>query len=1138
MDGLALARKLIAEEAEKKTGKLDLGNLGLTEVPSEVFQLTHLQELNLGGFVDEDAGYSGGSSNSLQQNSISIVPAEIQSLDSLDVLSLAFNPIQSLAQLSGLSQLQSLDCSNTEVSDLTPLARLPAFQSLDCSDTPVSDLAPLARLPTLQSLDCSDTQVRDLNSLSALPALQSLDCSSTWVSDLTPLTGLSALQSLDCSHTEVSDLTSLAGLSALQSLDCSCTKISDLQTLIDLPTLQSLDCSGTEVSDLEPLAELSALQSLDCSRTKVSDLEPLAGLSDLQSLDCSRTKVSDLQTLGNLPALRLVDCSATRVSNLEPLAGLSALQSLNCSNTEVSDLTPLSGLHAFRSLRCSNTNVSSLKSVCGLKSLRFLTADACQLDDLSNDLLSHATLELLVLNRAQIPGVPPEILSKGFWDNCLYRLRAHAADLRAGSAPLQEAKLVVLGNGRVGKTQLSRRLRGLPFDESIPSTHGITVTSTPWSGSDDTLNLWDFGGQDIYHGTHSLFLRTRAIFVIVWHPEAERATEHEHEGQTFRNYPLAYWLDYVRTLGGKDSPVIVVQTRCDRPELEAKRLPVPDAFLEFPFLKQCCFSAAKDRGVAALREAITDAIAHLRDRHEGIAVIGQGRMKVLQKLKAWREADEKLPTAERQHRTLTVTEFNNLCTEADGVSSPECLLDYLHHLGVVFHRKGEFGDQIILDQSWALEAVYAVFDRRNSFRQLSGVQGRFTESLLAMMVWQNYTAEQRAIFLGLMTSCGVAFVHRRANEKLGLETEYIAPDLLPEKESVADQMAGRWDETAPHLRLEYDYAFLHPGLVRGLVCDAGEHAGEAGVYWKYGVWVYERDTGCRALIEQQMLDDQRGRIIARVQGSRPEHLCRWIRDRCIERNRQFGLPDLKPTVDEFAPRLLETGRSDTDVRSTVAAARTGTPKFETPPPPAKERPEVFVSYAWGDSTREGIRRKKVVDQLCEALKQAGVHVLRDSEQIQLGERISTFMQRLTQGDLIVTVISEKYLRSANCMYELFQIYRNCADNPDRFLARIVPLVLPCAKIGKTSARLAHAAHWKTEQKEIETVIEANGIDILGPQACAEYRAIREFATNTSDILSYLNDKLAPRDLEALEKTGYAEALALIRQQLGPRDSRD
>ena len=38
-DGLAIARQLIAWEAKGKTGFLDLGRLGLTELPEELFQL-------------------------------------------------------------------------------------------------------------------------------------------------------------------------------------------------------------------------------------------------------------------------------------------------------------------------------------------------------------------------------------------------------------------------------------------------------------------------------------------------------------------------------------------------------------------------------------------------------------------------------------------------------------------------------------------------------------------------------------------------------------------------------------------------------------------------------------------------------------------------------------------------------------------------------------------------------------------------------------------------------------------------------------------------------------------------------------------------------------------------------------------
>jgi internalin A len=66
------------------------------------------------------------------------------------------------------------------------------------------------------------------------------------------------------------------------------------------------------------------------------------------------------------------------------------------------------------------------------------------------------------------------------------------------------------------------------------------------------LHIWDFGGHDIYHGTHALFVRSSAVFVLIWAPVMEDRRTHEHGGIVFRNYPLAYWVDYIRQLGGKD----------------------------------------------------------------------------------------------------------------------------------------------------------------------------------------------------------------------------------------------------------------------------------------------------------------------------------------------------------------------------------------------------------------------------------------------------------------------------------------------------------------------------------------------------------------------------------------------------------
>ena len=167
MDGLDIALKRIASEAKEETGFLDLSELGLEELPQELFALKHLHSLNLDGAFGDQDGQPPDSSSAERTS----VEAQIE-------------------RLAALSELQSLSLSGTGLVDLAPLAELPALLSLDCKLNPVSDLAPVRGMAKLQSLSCAATGVRDLGPLEDLPALQFFACSDTQVSDLAPLKNL------------------------------------------------------------------------------------------------------------------------------------------------------------------------------------------------------------------------------------------------------------------------------------------------------------------------------------------------------------------------------------------------------------------------------------------------------------------------------------------------------------------------------------------------------------------------------------------------------------------------------------------------------------------------------------------------------------------------------------------------------------------------------------------------------------------------------------------------------------------------------------------------------------------------------------------------------------------------------------
>jgi internalin A len=920
---------------------------------------------------------------------------------------------------------------------------------------------------------------------------------------------------LDLSGLQLSELPpELGGLTSIQYLDCGNTQVSDLEPLRGLTSLQYLNCSFTKVSVMQPLSGLTSLQYLNCSDTKVSDLQPLRGLNSLQNLNYSDTQVRDLQPLMDRAKLEILHCSFTKVSDLEPLRGLTSLQNLDCSDTQVSDLEPLVDLQTLETLRCNNLKIR----------------------DFPRKLLFCENLQELQLDRASIQGIPEEAFtsdSNPFCYNCLLPLRAHILDLEVEAIPINSEKILVLGNGGVGKTQLCRHLAAEPFDPTVLTTHGIALrTIAPASEGDATKYLWDFGGQDIYHSAHTLFMRTAAVFVVLWTPEQEPmvASDNDDDDPLDRLHPLTYWLEYVRTLGRPDSPVVVVQSQCDHPGQAVAVPPVDGGLLEsFGCLSVCNFSARTPRGAASLQEALADASTNLRDR-DGISSIGRGRHLVWQQLEAWRQADQQLPAPQRLHRTLSQEDFASLCKQTGGVSSPEALLRFLHNKGVVFHSPDLFNNRILLDQSWALDAVYAVFERDSTYPLIKANDGRLWPSLLAATVWREYEPEAQRLFLSLMRTCGIVFSYSQADAALGLEAEYLAPDLLPPRSSpqVIRQLRGRWQGSDPSLTLTYTYSFLHGGLVRALLCDLGNHAGDGGVYWRYGAWVYDARQGCIALLEQQMVDDRAGSITISFQGAGSVELAGWFKQRLAERNRQFGYADLQPSCSgPLASQVLALDkRQRLDPSAGDEAAAPPAPELVPAPAEAFHKPsrEVYISYAWGDGSPDGKERQRVVDRLVDALDKhpEAIRVHIDREEMRPGELISAFMDRIAATDRVIVVISAKYLRSEYCMYELFKIYQNCRNKKEDFQRRIIPIILPDAGLsGRSVSRLTPAIYWNEEEEELAAMIAAN-LKAVGTSIHNKYRLIGEFARNTSDMLEYLYDQLQPRDYDRQMEEGFTE----------------
>ncbi len=149
---------------------------------------------------------------------------------------------------------------------------------------------------------------------------------------------------------------------------------------------------------------------------------------------------------------------------------------------------------------------------------------------------------------------------------------------------------------------------------------------------------------------------------------------------------------------------------------------------------------------------------------------------------------------------------------------------------------------------------------------------------------------------------------------------------------------------------------------------------------------------------------------------------------------------------------------------------------------------------------------------------------RDREEVRYKDSIREFMRRIGQGRCVVIVISEKYLKSENCMFELLEIAR-----AKGFRARIFPIVLSDANVYKATGRVRYVRHWEDEIRALDEALKTvRGDNLTKLQEDLNlYAEIRRLFDGIADTLRDMNSLTA----EEHEGSGFEELLRRIRAQV-------
>ena len=468
------------------------------------------------------------------------------------------------------------------------------------------------------------------------------------------------------------------------------------------------------------------------------------------------------------------------------------------------------------------------------------------------------------------------------------------------SLPLLEVKLLVVGQGAVGKTSLVQRILHSMFNPNQIKTEGISINQWQVDGSRESevgnleksesqisnpdirikLNIWDFGGQEIMHATHQFFLTKRSLYVLVLDA---RLTQEENR--------VEYWLKIIQSFGG-ESPVLIVGNKTDQHPLDIDRKGLHKKYPNIVGILET--SAATGAGIQALKAEIAKQVATLPYVRDLLP-------------ETWFTVKSKLEELAKNKNFFTQDEYLELCNASDvsDETSQHTLIGFLHDLGVVLHFQDDPRLEAlgILNPQWVTNGVYKILNSHELFQN----QGMLTLSLLNKILnLPEYPSNKRLFIVDMMKKFELCY-------DIEPDKSFLIPDLLPKDEIYT----GYWDNT---LAFQYHYNVLPSSIISRFIVRMNAFIYKNTI-WRSGVVLKRGDN--TALVKADTEDrkiyiwvsgkeDTRRDLLAIIRGEF-DAIHRTIAK--IEVTEKVPLPDA-PEADPVPLAFLQ--RAEKEGRETLA----------------------------------------------------------------------------------------------------------------------------------------------------------------------------------------------------------------------------
>lgn len=661
---------------------------------------------------------------------------------------------------------------------------------------------------------------------------------------------------------QVLDLSHLLGLKCLKLSKNE--KLSQLIGMNELSGLRELDLSSTCVDAALDLTLYSQLETIDISGTPIEKIYLHSVSPSLEHFRANYTSIQNADFLVYMPKLRVLELGYTSITSLPSLEGMADLVSLSIHNSKLQELPQISDLTNLKEIFLGSTEISSLDGIVFPPQIECISLNASHIQSLPESI--RALRKLIVLDISNLylndlpnwlPELGMEFISTGYGHGIiLVNTKIKGVDMSifaqsqrvilqwfeerrksndGAGAPLNEVKVVFLGDGEAGKSHTIARLLnngGTPKNFDGKSTPGIVITDKKYEIDNRLVQVhfWDFGGQEILHSMHRMFLTERTLYVILINARDDTQDDRAR-----------YWLHNVKNFAN-GAPVLLVLNKMDQnPNASVNESDLRGIYAG---LTEVVKMSAMNDSQRKFNSNFTEVMKRQIGKMENINFFFPN---------AWRKVKQSLQGMSENY--ITGSQYAGIC-EICGVKDDSDLrlnlLNWFNDLGVSICYGGNvrLKDYVILRPNWITNAVYAIL-----FNKHPNVEnGIISHDAIFEMIQPSknkenlfrrtnsaeiYSIQEIDYILGVVRKFRLSFQVR--------ENQEFIP-MLCQRESlpVATEYASDNETLEFHMTFEY----LPNNVLHRLMVEMRKDLDSSQV-WRTGACFIQHTTGYSAVVKSE-----------------------------------------------------------------------------------------------------------------------------------------------------------------------------------------------------------------------------------------------------------------------------------------------